>query len=372
MSVDIITAVFNDDSTAGSVRVLALAIADRADEHGLAWAGYKDLARRVNVDRRHVSRLLADAEDAGCLIRLPACRIGRSVEVVASAEDLRGPRTANRYLVVVGKSRAEIVATLTGHELLQFPPDEAQDLAGCHRECRDTCVPAAGGHTCPYPRDTCVPTLGTHVSPLEPSINHPRTEKNEPLPLSASDSEWFGDTGEGEGEGDEGPVIVQIAEWRRNHPGEPLTDDLADKAGELLSGGGGPGDGVADARADEEMGAQPFLELWTAYLGIDATSEAAGVHAGMFERHLRGLNTPRADLYQGLRFLLSPEDANPFRWKTYAYPNGDAFVSDWLTATARVASMEDANRRRYEGNQIKVRQYREALRARQERRQGAR
>lgn len=68
MSIRAIQAVWDRTETGGSVRLLLLALADFADEDGLAWPSVATLARRVGRNERRIQQLIAAAVEAGELV----------------------------------------------------------------------------------------------------------------------------------------------------------------------------------------------------------------------------------------------------------------------------------------------------------------
>ena len=65
MSIRAIQAVWDRSEAGGSMRLLLLALADFADEDGLAWPSVATLAGRVGRTERRIQQLLAAAIDAG-------------------------------------------------------------------------------------------------------------------------------------------------------------------------------------------------------------------------------------------------------------------------------------------------------------------
>ncbi len=65
MSLAATNAVWRDSRQRGTARLVLLAIADRADDHGIAWPSIRDLAERTLVTVRHVKRIVSALERDG-------------------------------------------------------------------------------------------------------------------------------------------------------------------------------------------------------------------------------------------------------------------------------------------------------------------
>ena len=65
MSVDMLRAVFAGSRSRGADRLVLLALADRADTHGVSWPGLDDIARRARVHRATVCRSLVRLKSLG-------------------------------------------------------------------------------------------------------------------------------------------------------------------------------------------------------------------------------------------------------------------------------------------------------------------
>jgi hypothetical protein len=83
MSNAALTAVFDHSKTRHAARLLMLALADRADEHGIAWPSIADIMRRTRLSRGAVHGAMCDAGELGEL----------------SVERFAGPRLCNRYQI---------------------------------------------------------------------------------------------------------------------------------------------------------------------------------------------------------------------------------------------------------------------------------
>lgn len=76
MSNAALNAAFKQSRSNGVTRLVLLSIADRADEHGKAWCGAKDIAARANISRQNVARAVKDLCELGeliCEYRKPRC-----------------------------------------------------------------------------------------------------------------------------------------------------------------------------------------------------------------------------------------------------------------------------------------------------------
>lgn len=79
MSVEAISAVLNLSKTKGSTRGVAVALANRADEHGLCWPSVADLSKRANCSPRTVQYALRRMEQIGELRVLSGDTGGRKL-----------------------------------------------------------------------------------------------------------------------------------------------------------------------------------------------------------------------------------------------------------------------------------------------------
>ena len=65
MSVEALSAVLNHSEATGNARNVLMALANRADEHGICWPGVADLAKRSKCGPRTVQRQLRKLEELG-------------------------------------------------------------------------------------------------------------------------------------------------------------------------------------------------------------------------------------------------------------------------------------------------------------------
>ena len=89
MSITLMSRVWGNTNTKGSERLVLLALADMANDDGFCWPGFDHLARKCNLSKRFVIRLIGELENKG-LIRKD------------HRFDDRGDQTSNMYRVLVG------------------------------------------------------------------------------------------------------------------------------------------------------------------------------------------------------------------------------------------------------------------------------
>lgn len=70
MSIKIMNQVWENSKSKGSQLLLLLAIADHADEHGIAWPGITTLAEKIRMSERQVKRLRQNLVESGELVIL--------------------------------------------------------------------------------------------------------------------------------------------------------------------------------------------------------------------------------------------------------------------------------------------------------------
>ena len=58
MSIKLMTAVWENDQTNGSERLVLMALADMANDAGVCWPSYLTLARKANISRRSAIRYM--------------------------------------------------------------------------------------------------------------------------------------------------------------------------------------------------------------------------------------------------------------------------------------------------------------------------
>lgn len=97
----------------GSHLVLLLALADRADDDGVAFPKFEELVERTRSDERTVKRLLAELEADGELFRLSG----------------QGAGLRSNFMVASGFGEAKIAEVLAHHPRLRVPPLWARERA---------------------------------------------------------------------------------------------------------------------------------------------------------------------------------------------------------------------------------------------------
>ena len=144
----------------GNALLLLLAVADFADDNGVAWPGHERLSEKTRVSRRHVIRMVDETTKTGELWAMN-----------------RGHQQSNVYIVTPGLNLEELVKGVRkardlgvkntrGSDSLSLPPQVLVVVTGCpyqeaeKQASRD--IVTLGG-------DIYVPTLGTPVSP-DPSL----------------------------------------------------------------------------------------------------------------------------------------------------------------------------------------------------------
>lgn len=158
MSIKIMAEVWEYSQHSGSALLCLLAIADHANDDGVAYPGSARLASRVRVNRRHVFKLLDRLMESGELIAF-----NRAAD--------EGGFTSNAYAVVSGCSENEIRRRTSKMK---------QDVRG---------IITWGGsvleNTTPtVPEDTTLVSQGTHEPPVEPPVEPTTSEGSGEVPKS--------------------------------------------------------------------------------------------------------------------------------------------------------------------------------------------
>ncbi len=109
MSLRAITAVWENSKAMGTLLLLQLAIADNANDSGLAWPGIDYLARKSRMSRRSVISLLHALEDSG--------------EILVQRN--QGPKGCNLYILPIVTRGATIARVVQ----LAAPPEGVQPVA---------------------------------------------------------------------------------------------------------------------------------------------------------------------------------------------------------------------------------------------------
>ena len=138
MSIKRMSAVWEHSQHKGSELLLMLAIADTANDLGVAWPGYPYLAKKIRMARRSAIRLAATCAESGELWILN-----------------RSHRKSNIYIVTVGLSNEELrlgaeqalkmgAVPPSGSDILS-PPPQVLAVTSCHYEgttCHHVVIPA--------------------------------------------------------------------------------------------------------------------------------------------------------------------------------------------------------------------------------------
>ena len=145
----------------GNALLLLLAVADFADDNGVAWPGHDRLAEKTRVSRRHIIRLVDETTATGELWAMNRPKQRSNIYIVTPGLSLDS--------LVQGVERAKDlgVNSTRGSDRLSIPPQVLVVVTGCpyseaekwvHRDIMS------------LHRDFYVPTVGTPVSP-DPSLS---------------------------------------------------------------------------------------------------------------------------------------------------------------------------------------------------------
>lgn len=141
--------VFHHSEARGTDRLVLLAIADSANDHGReAWPSLATIARKAGIDRRTVSRCLLRLEEAGELRRVRHGGLSRqggtsnSYEVVMSEKQGRGAPSGE--VPPLGASRPEVGAQSprSGGDSPHYPSRTIQPIRADAAESDDLAVGA--------------------------------------------------------------------------------------------------------------------------------------------------------------------------------------------------------------------------------------
>ena len=159
------TAVWGESQHSGNALLLLLAIADFADDNGVAWPGHERLSQKTRVSRRHVIRLVDEAAKSGELWAMNRKHQQSNVYIVTPGLTLENLQEGTRRAMELG------VQSTRGSDKLSLPPQVLVVVTGCpYLEAEKH----AGRDIMSLGGDIYVTTLGTQVSP-DPSlsvINH--------------------------------------------------------------------------------------------------------------------------------------------------------------------------------------------------------
>lgn len=179
MSIKFLASVWEKSVHCGPRLLLLLAIADHADENGLAWPGMESLASKTRLDKRNLWRTLGELCDSGELLAL----------------NREGQRT-NMYIIVAGSTEKQVVAAwdralalgaigVRGQKDLSIPDKIWEVVSGRHYRQGDTSVSEtvevpSGRHYVVSPG-----RQGSVSETVEPSFNH-HESSSEPLSADAA------------------------------------------------------------------------------------------------------------------------------------------------------------------------------------------
>lgn len=174
MSIYPIARVWDHSRQRGTALLVLLAIADRADELGVAWAGTMWLSSRARVERRQIIRTIHYLE-------------GQQELIVVRARRPNGQTIVNHYIVTAGASddileqarqRVAELLEMRGGVIEDTPQGVTDDTGGVSPMTRGSVSPMTGGSV------THNHGEGGAVSP-DP-YSYPEEKEVDP-PLSASD-----------------------------------------------------------------------------------------------------------------------------------------------------------------------------------------
>ena len=241
MSIEIMTRVWRHFPYGGSRLNIALAIADFADDHGVAWPGIPTLATKARISTRQAMRITKDLQADGQLAIFPRYH------------SKHGGPTSNAYLVLTGMNRKQVRAAIPRLSEIGADPDKMTGYDIHLHPDKMTGVPCHGRQGDP---DTGDRGLLTGVSP-DPSINHqgPVKEKDHAAGAASNegqedDADWLkesrieGESGlEGMTPEEKALVAAPAAPDQPEEPGAPAWETAMRKR---LKGMTLPGDFTPD------------------------------------------------------------------------------------------------------------------------------
>jgi hypothetical protein len=173
MSIYPLMRVWEHSQQRGTALLVLLAMADRADELGVVWAGTHWLAARARVNRRQIIRTVHYLESQGELI-------------VMRSRKPNGQTIVNHYIIATGASdelladgrkRAQELLEIRGGVIEDTPEGVAGDTGGVSPVTRGGVSPVTRGGVSPGHRE------GGTVS-HDPS-SYPEEEEGDPLPSAS-------------------------------------------------------------------------------------------------------------------------------------------------------------------------------------------
>lgn len=149
MSIKRMTAVWEHSEHKGSELLFMLAVADNANDIGVAWPGYHYLARKTRMARRSVMRLAATCAESGELWLLQRPRQRSNIYVVTVDLDIDDLKAAGEQALDMG------AIPPTGSDILSPPPQVLAVVTRCHQvvtRCHHVVIPESpGGDTAMSP-----------------------------------------------------------------------------------------------------------------------------------------------------------------------------------------------------------------------------
>jgi len=169
MSIKRMSAVWEDSEHKGSALIFMLAIADNADDLGVAWPGYEYLAHKTRMSRRTVMRLATTCAESGEIWMMH-----------------RDRQQSNVYIVTVGLSLLELqeaaikaskmgALPTTGSDILTPPPQvlEVINRPEVVTKCHHVVIPGVPcGDTAMTPEPS-VPVINHQGTVIEPPTTTP-------------------------------------------------------------------------------------------------------------------------------------------------------------------------------------------------------
>ena len=139
MSIKVMSRVWEGSRQSGGALLVLLAIADFADDQGLAFPSVRTLARKARLSERQVQRVLAELATAGELVVRPGA----------------GRRGSHLFRVTLGTARPNPRQDVTGD--IASPPARRRRRAGVTPATAAGVTPASPEPSCPEPSAPSTP-----------------------------------------------------------------------------------------------------------------------------------------------------------------------------------------------------------------------
>jgi len=135
MSIKLMNAVWESDSTSGSDRLVLLALADSANDDGYCWPSYETIARKANLGRRYVIVIMEKLESAGLVKKTHRFKDGDYTSNLYQVVNNSTPRVVNHD----SPASEQESTTLVNHDSLKpsFNHNEPSTRASPDGENRD-------------------------------------------------------------------------------------------------------------------------------------------------------------------------------------------------------------------------------------------